>query len=336
VSGAERGGKVAGHAGKNVMFALGGDERQNVGHRETAGLGMTEQHPHKFATLIAGPTASGKSALAMRLARERGGVIVNADSMQVYRELRILTARPSPEDEAVAEHRLYGFRPAREPYSVAAWLEDAAPLIAAAREGGPPLIITGGTGLYFKALLKGLSPVPDIPEAVRGHWRAEAAVRDSAALHAILAGRDPAMAARLAPSDPQRIVRALEVLDATGRSLAEWREFAGEPLLKPGEAETIFVCPPREVLYERCDTRLDRMVETGALDEVRQLRAMGLAPSLPVMRALGVRPFLAHLGGLLDRDAALAAARTETRRYAKRQLTWARSNMMSWNWIFTQ
>ncbi|NJM35409.1 MAG: hypothetical protein HC850_12650 [Rhodomicrobium sp.] len=143
---------------------------------------MTERHPHKLVTLIAGPTASGKSALAMRLARDCGGVIVNADSMQVYKELKILTARPGEADEALVEHRLYGFRPAREPYSVAAWLADFAPMAAAAREGGAQLIITGGTGLYFKALLEGLSPVPEIPEAIREHWRAEASARDSAAL----------------------------------------------------------------------------------------------------------------------------------------------------------
>src|SRR6185503_5495101 len=170
----------------------------------------------KSVTLIAGPTASGKSALAVRIADERGGIVANADSMQVYRELRILTARPSEAEEAAVPHRLYGFRPAAEPYSVAEWLKDIAPLIASARQGGPPLIIVGGTGLYFKALLEGLSPVPDIPVDIRSHWRSEAAARSSAELHGILSRRDPAMAARLRSSDPQRIVRALEVLEATG------------------------------------------------------------------------------------------------------------------------
>lgn len=297
---------------------------------------MAERNLRKFATLIAGPTASGKSALAMRLASERRALIVNADSMQVYRELRILTARPAAVDEALTPHRLYGFREASRPYSVAAWLDDIAPLVAEARAGGPPLVIVGGTGLYFKALLEGLSPVPDIPEAIRSHWRTEAATKESTALHAVLAQRDPEIAARIAPSDPQRIVRALEVLDATGRSLLDWQKVAGEPLLRSEEADLLFVSPPREILYARCDARLDHMVEAGAIEEVEQLRDLGLDPSLPAMRALGVRPFLNYLKNMLDWEAALEAAKTETRRYAKRQVTWARSNMISWKWIFPQ
>ncbi len=291
---------------------------------------------HRF-TLIAGPTASGKSALAMDFARKLDGIVVNADSMQVYRELRILTARPSAaEEEAAVPHRLYGFRSAAEPYSVAAWLDDVAPLIRSARHDGPPLVIVGGTGLYFRGLLEGLSPVPDIPEAIRNRWRAETAAKGSAALHAILQARDPAMAERLPASDPQRLIRALEVLDATGKSLSEWQRVAGEPLLREEEAERLFVSPPRDVLYARCDARLDRMVEAGALDEIRRLADLKLDRSLPIMRALGVRPFLAWLNGLLDWEAALAAAKTETRRYAKRQLTWARSNMISWRWLSAQ
>jgi tRNA dimethylallyltransferase len=297
---------------------------------------MAERKPRKLATLIAGPTASGKSALAMRFGLERSALIVNADSMQVYKELRILTARPAAVDEAITPHRLYGFRPADEPYSVAAWLADVAPLVAAAREGGPELVIVGGTGLYFKALLEGLSPVPEIPEDVRERWRAAAAAMGSAALHAVLAGKDPVIAARIAPSDPQRIVRALEVLEATGRSLLDWQTVPGEPLLAPEEAELIFVSPPREVLYARCDARLEQMVAAGALDEVRGLAALRLPPSLPAMRALGVRPFLSYINQMLDWQAALRAAKTETRRYAKRQVTWARSNMISWKWISTQ
>ena len=297
---------------------------------------MSSKTSGKSVTLIAGPTASGKSALGVHRAAERGGIVVNADSMQVYRELRILTARPTEAEVAAVPHRLYGFQPAAEAYSVAEWLKDVAPLIAAAREGGPPLVIVGGTGLYFKALLEGLSPVPEIPDAIRGQWRAEAATKDSAALHAILRERDPAMAARLVPTDPQRIVRALEVLEATGRSLLDWQRVQGEALLSEAEAQLQFVSPPREKLYARCDARLDQMMAAGALDEVRHLAALGLDPGLPVMRALGVRPLLAHVQGMLALDAALADAKTETRRYAKRQLTWARRNMITWDSHFEQ
>ncbi len=290
----------------------------------------------KTVILIAGPTASGKSALALRLAQTLDGVIVNADSMQVYNELRILTARPSAEDEARAPHRLYGHRPAAQAYSVAAWLGEVAPMIAEARRSGPPLIVTGGTGLYFKALLEGLSPVPGIPEAIRAHWRSQAAAVGAAALHDILRQRDPEMAARLSRTDPQRIARALEVLDATGLSLSQWQRQEGTRILTAGEAATLYVSPPREALYARCDVRLDAMAAAGALDEVRQLSALRLDPALPAMRALGVRPFLAHLAGTLAFGMALEQAKTETRNYSKRQLTWARRNMIAWTSISTQ
>ena len=297
---------------------------------------MSSKGSEKAVTLIAGPTASGKSALAARLAKARGGIVVNADSMQVYRELRILTARPTEAEAAAVPHRLYGFRPASEPYSVAAWLSDLAPLIAAAGQGGPPLVIVGGTGLYFKALLEGLSPVPDIPDEVRTRWRSEAAAKRSTELHAVLRQRDPAMAERLVPSDPQRIVRALEVLEATGRSLLDWQQAQGEALLDATEAELLFVSPQRETLYARCDARLDLMLEAGALAEVQRLAALQLDPGLPAMRALGIRPLLAHIQGMLTLDAALTDAKTETRRYAKRQLTWARRNMIAWKTVCTQ
>jgi tRNA dimethylallyltransferase len=284
-------------------------------------------------TLIAGPTASGKSALAMRLAEERGGIVVNADSMQVYKELRVLTARPSAVDEARVAHRLYGMRPARDAYSVADWLRDVAPLIGAAREGGPPLVIVGGTGLYFKALLEGLAPVPDIPADIRERWRMAGQRSTPAELHAELARRDPAMAARLRPSDPQRIVRALEVLEATGRSLGEWQEVAGAPLLREEEAEKLYLAPPRETIYARCDARFEEMIAAGALDEVRDLMALDLPPDRPAMRAHGVPHLAAHLRGELSLQATLQRTQLDTRHYVKRQLTWARRNMIAWSWL---
>lgn len=302
-------------------------------------MSVSHHGPNRLApkfTLIAGPTASGKSKLALRLAEERAGVIVNADSMQVYQDLRIVTARPDDDDMARVPHRLYGFRPGEQPYSVAAWLEDVAPLVKEARGGSAPLILVGGTGLYFKALLAGLSPIPDIPDDIREYWRQEARTKGGPELHAILRDRDPAMSARLMETDPQRLVRALEVLDATGRSLLEWQQEQGEPLIHDHEAERLFVTLPRDVLYAQCDARWDRMIDDGALDEVRALKARGLSSVLPVMRAVGVRPLSAFLDGLLDWDAACENARTETRRYAKRQLTWSRKNMITWNVIQTQ
>jgi tRNA dimethylallyltransferase len=269
----------------------------------------------------------------MRIATGTGGLVVNADSMQVYKELRILTARPSEADEAAVSHRLYGIRTATEPYSVASWLEDMRPLVTAARAGGPRLVIVGGTGLYFRVLLEGLSPVPEIPKEIREFWRSEAVAKGSEALHEVLRGRDPQMAARLRPSDPQRVTRALEVVDATGRSLADWQAEAGEPMIRTGEAAPFCVCPPRAELYRRCDVRLDAMIEAGALEEVKRLRELRFDSSLPLMRALGVRPFLAFVDGRLAWEAALVAAKTETRQYAKRQLTWMRRNMISWDRI---
>jgi tRNA dimethylallyltransferase len=272
----------------------------------------------------------------MRLAEDSGAIIVNADSMQVYRELRILTARPAAVDEARISHRLYGTRSAAEAYSVADWLRDVAPLVAQAREGGPPLVIVGGTGLYFKALLEGLSPVPDIPENVRQRWRAKGQRAAPQCLHTELARRDPAMAARLRPSDPQRILRALEVLEATGRSLSEWQAMPGVPLVREDEAEKLYVCLPREALYARCDARLAAMLAAGALEEVRALIALALPPDCPALRALGVAALAAYLRGQLSFSAALDRAKTDTRRYAKRQVTWARRNMIAWKYHSAQ
>jgi tRNA dimethylallyltransferase len=288
------------------------------------------------AILIAGPTASGKSALALALAERCGGVVINADSMQVYRELRIVTARPSPEEEARVPHALYGFIPAREAYSAGRYMADAARAIAAARAGRRIPIVVGGTGLYFKALLEGLSPIPPIPEAVRTRWRADAPRLGAAGLHQALAERDPRMAARLRPTDPQRIVRALEVLEATGRSLADWQRTPGQPLLAAERAVRIVVAPDRRELYRRCDSRLDVMLQQGALEEVAELGALGLDRTLPAMAALGVAPLLAHLAGALNLEGAMAQAKADTRRYVKRQLTWLRRNMIAWRWLDAQ
>lgn len=288
------------------------------------------------AILIAGPTASGKSGLALRLAERVGGVVINADSMQVYRELRRLTARPSPEDEARALHALYGFVSGAEAYSAGRYAVDAAKAIADARSAGRVPIVVGGTGLYFKVLLEGLSPVPAADPEVRARWRAEAASRPASELHADLAARDPEMAARLAPTDPQRIVRALEVLDTTGRSLADWQRQPGTPILQEGETARLLVVPDRASHGATIDARFDAMIAAGALEEVQALVALGLSGELPAMRALGVAPLAAHLAGRLALAEAMAAAKTETRQYAKRQATWLRRNMIAWKSIFTQ
>jgi tRNA dimethylallyltransferase len=288
------------------------------------------------AILIAGPTASGKSGLAVRLAEQLGGTVINADSMQVYRELRILTARPTSADETRAPHALYGFASGAEPYSAGRYAVDAARAIAAARESGRVPVIVGGTGLYFRVLLEGLSPVPAIEPDVRSYWRAQAAARPAPELHAILARRDPAMAARLMPTDPQRIVRALEVLESTGRSLADWQREPGTPVLHEADTMRLLAVPDRNSLTQAIGERFDAMLAAGALDEVRALTALGLSGELPIMRALGVAALAAHLAGKLALEAAMEAAKTETRQYAKRQLTWLRRNMMIWNQLNEQ
>ena len=291
--------------------------------------------PHR-PILIAGPTASGKSALALALAERLGGTIINADSMQVYRELRVLTARPSREDEARAAHALYGFVAGADAYSAARYAADAAAAIAAARAAGRVPIIVGGTGLYFRVLLQGLSPVPPVEPDVRAYWRTQAAARPAPELHALLAARDPATAARLMPTDPQRIVRALEVLELTGRSLTEWQREPGAPVLDEAEVARLLVLPERASLVRRIEVRFDAMIAAGALEEVAGLLALGLSPELPIMRALGVTPLARHLAGEIGLEEAVAVAKTDTRKYAKRQLTWLRRNMIAWKSISEQ
>jgi tRNA dimethylallyltransferase len=278
----------------------------------------------KRVLLIAGPTASGKSALALELARERNGVIINADALQVYDALRILTARPTIEEEALAPHRLFGHVRSTEAHSVAAWLEDAQREIATAWEAGRLPMVVGGTGLYFRALEQGLAPVPPIAEEIRSSWRSF-----GGDLHAELLRRDPDMAERLQPGDRQRIVRALEVIDATGRSLLDWQRQgeAGAPLAGVAVGR-IFLNVPRAELHARAAARFRRMIGEGALAEAQALIEFDRA--LPVMKAIGVPELIAHLRGEISLAAAIAQAETATRRYIKRQFTWWRGQMDHW------
>ena len=286
--------------------------------------------------LIAGPTASGKSALALEMAARHGGAVLNADSMQVYRELRILTARPTPEEEARAPHRLFGHVSVRDAYSVGRWLDDVAGALAWCAGAGYRPIIVGGTGLYFKALLEGLAPIPSVAPEIRAHWRREAGVRTAPELHKVLAVRDPEMAARLDPGDTQRIVRALEVIDSTSVSLAEWQRRPGTPLIREHEAECYVVSRSREEVRRRVDTRFDAMIAAGALEEARAIAALDLDPELPAARAHGLRPLLAYLRGKMTLDAAVEAGKLETRQYVKRQEIWLRRNMIAWKTISSQ
>lgn len=280
----------------------------------------------KRAVLIAGPTASGKSALAIALAHEKGGVIVNADAMQVYRELRILTARPSEEDEAQVPHRLYGHVSGASAYSVARWLADATAELEAVWRSGRVPVITGGTGLYFKALEQGLADIPLIPPDITQKWRDA-----KGDLHAELAKRDEGAAARLNPNDRQRIIRALEVFEGTGKPLDHWQRVAqGQAVLAGVAVERIFLNPDRKVLHARADERFARMVKEGAVDEVKALLALGLDPNIPVMKAIGVKQLAAWLSGWRGLEDAVAAGQTATRQYIKRQLTWWRHQMPGW------
>jgi len=280
--------------------------------------------------IVAGPTASGKSGLALAAAREFDGVVINADSMQIYRELRVLTARPTEEDEARAPHRLYGVLSASEVCSAGRWRDMALEEIESAAKAGKLPILCGGTGLYIKALTQGLSPMPEVPDDIRAAMRARLKDEGAGGLYRELTARDPVMAARLDPADSQRIVRALEVLEATGRSLAEWQATPPEGPPEGLRFQTILLAPPREELYANCDRRLEAMIKQGgALDEVRRLTAMGLAPDLPAMKALGVKEFAEYLAENIGFDEALAAAQQATRNYAKRQMTWFRHQIIA-------
>ncbi len=278
--------------------------------------------------VVAGPTASGKSDLALRLAEAVGGRVINADSMQVYDDLRILTARPEAADLARAPHRLYGILPGRDICSVARWLDMAVAEIGDAWAAGAPPILIGGTGLYLQALREGLSPLPDIPSDIRAEARRLHAELGGAAFRNRLAERDPRAAARLPDGDGQRLIRAYEVVLATGRSLGDWQaERPPAPPLPGAVFRTLLLDPPRERLYGRVEARFDRMLAAGALDEVAALDARGLDAALPVMKAVGVPPLRAYLHGALSLGEARSLAMRDSRRYAKRQFTWFRHRM---------
>ncbi|TNE65571.1 MAG: tRNA (adenosine(37)-N6)-dimethylallyltransferase MiaA [Alphaproteobacteria bacterium] len=294
----------------------------------------------KRAILIAGPTASGKSALSLRLAHDLDGVIINADSMQVYKDLRIITARPSVEDEAAAPHRLYGFMDPTEVCSAALWADLAMQEIEAAWQAGKTPIVIGGTGMYFKVLIDGIAEIPEIPDAIRADVRDRCAREGSTTLHAELATVDPATAARLAPGDSQRICRALEVWHATGRAISDWQQDTRPGPMKPyvdaGGITRLVLDPPRDVLYDRCNRRFDIMMKEGAMAEVEVLMARNLDVSLPAMRALGVPSLMALARGEMDEATAMEDARMQTRRFAKRQLTWFRNQFSDWGRIPAQ
>lgn len=280
-------------------------------------------------TLLAGPTASGKSRRALEMAQRTGAVILNADSQQLYADLRVLSARPSAEDEAAAEHRLYGVADAAEAWSVGRWSRAVAPILAELTAAGRPALLVGGTGLYFTALTKGLADIPDVPAEVRDVVGTALDAEGEAAFRRDLAALDPAAAARIEAGDRQRLIRARAVAQHTGRALSDWTADT-TPLLEPGSWTGVVIEPERETLYAACDARVAQMVDAGALDEVRALTARGLAPSLPAMKAVGVREIAAHLAGETTLDAAVEATRQATRNYAKRQLTWFRNQTPGW------
>ncbi|MEM7544247.1 MAG: tRNA (adenosine(37)-N6)-dimethylallyltransferase MiaA [Pseudomonadota bacterium] len=282
----------------------------------------------KRPLLIAGPTASGKSALALKAAKAAGGIIINADASQIYAGWRALTARPSAAEEAEVPHRLYGHVDPSVRFSVGDWLRDVAALMEKATER---LIFVGGTGLYFKALTEGLVEIPPAPAELRADVAARLADLGREGLAAELSARDPATAAQIDLHNHMRVARALEVLDATGRGLADWHADTPPPLIR--DAERWLIAPDRGALYQRCDARFDQMIADGALEEARAMLARGLDPMLPAMKAVGAPEFFAHLRGEITLEAAAEQAKQATRNYAKRQMTWMRNQMKDWTQV---
>ncbi|MDC9701118.1 MAG: tRNA (adenosine(37)-N6)-dimethylallyltransferase MiaA [Alphaproteobacteria bacterium] len=290
------------------------------------------------AILIAGPTASGKTDLAIRLACRKDRlsyVIINADSMQVYDKIRVITARPTLEQESIVQHRLFGIIEPWEPFSVGHWLKFASIELNRARREGLFPIFVGGTGLYFKALTQGFAEIPDIPEAIVHYWRARSDQLEASELYDILMRSDPKMAALLCAGDTQRIVRALSILEGTGHSLCYWWEKSSSilPSLSMDECIGLFLNPSTECLCELISTRFDLMIQEGALEEVQALRHLGLDMSLPIMRALGVANLIQYLEGKVALDVAVTRSKNATRRYAKRQRTWFRHQMPGWHHV---
>lgn len=281
----------------------------------------------KSAILIAGPTASGKSGLALELAADCGGYVVNTDSMQVYGVLNVLTARPDALALAAADHFLYGHVHPGEDYSTGHWMADVSSLLRRPELQGRTPVFVGGTGLYFRALTGGISHMPDVPGAVRSHWRLRLSEEGPEALHPLLAEIDPEAAARIKPQDGQRIIRAMEIYEASGRPISHWQGMKSSPLVDMDRAERILLLPDRDVLSGRIAHRLSLMAEHGALDEVQELLALDLNPALPAMKAIGVPEFAAHARGEIDAGTALQLAAISTRQYAKRQSTWFRNQL---------
>ncbi|WP_076398059.1 tRNA (adenosine(37)-N6)-dimethylallyltransferase MiaA [Rhizobium sp. RU33A] len=288
---------------------------------------MEDPDKNNDAILITGPTASGKSALALQFARRHDGVVINADSMQVYNTLRVVTARPSEAEMGGVRHELYGHVPAGQTYSTGDWLREARVLLERLKHENRLPVFVGGTGLYFKALTGGLSEMPAIPAGLRSEIRDRLEIDGTEALHRKLAEVDPAMAQRLSPGDGQRIVRALEVFRATGRSIAEFQKQSGPMLVDPDRTLKLVVLPDRAVLHDRINRRFEQMMDQGAVEEVEALLSLGLRPEMPAMKAIGVAQIADMLAGRITRHEAVERASAATRQYAKRQMTWFRNQM---------
>ena len=285
------------------------------------------------ALLIAGPTAAGKSAIASRLARELGGAVINADSMQVYREWRILTARPTEAECRAVPHRLYGHASIRESYSVGQWLRDLQQTLSELEALGQFPIVAGGTGAYFRALTGGLAEIPPADPAIRRDVEAEIVESGLPAMATALSARDPVTADAIDLRNPRRVARAWEVLRQTGVGLAEWRTHTPPPLLPPSATVRVVIAPPRSVIAERISLRFDAMMGEGAMEEAEAVLALGLPQSLPGMRPVGAPELFACLADRIRPEEAVEAAKSATRRFAKRQMTWFRNQMPDWSWI---